>query len=101
MFILLVSFGYNPINFKKYDENVDYDENIIFYLVDTEENLKNKMLENKIDGILLFRTFNDNVINYIIEKKMLFLQILTLKIHILMIYFLCISLKIIMFLIEV
>lgn len=76
MFILLVSFGYNPINFKKYDENVDYDENIIFYLVDTEENLKNKMLENKIDGILLFRTFNDNVINYINrEKDVIFLDI--------------------------
>lgn len=76
MFILLVSFGYNPINFKKYDENVDYDENIIFYLVDTEENLKNKMLENKIDGLLLFRTFNDNVINYINrEKDVIFLDI--------------------------
>ncbi len=76
MFILLVSFGYNPINFKKYDDNVDYDDNVIFYLVDSEDNLKNKMLENKIDGLLLFRTFNDNIINYINrEKDVIFLDI--------------------------
>jgi len=76
MFILLVSFGYNPINYKNYDEDTDYDDNVIFYLVDNEENLKNKMLENKIDGLLLFRTFNDSIINYINrEKDVIFLDI--------------------------
>jgi TRAP-type uncharacterized transport system substrate-binding protein len=76
MFILLVVFDYNPINYKKYDENIDYDDNVIFYLIDDEENLKQKMIENRIDGLLLFRTFNDKIINYINkEKDIIFLDI--------------------------
>ena len=76
MFILLVSFGYNPINYKKYDEDTEYDDNVIFYLLDDEKKLKTKMLENKIDGLLLFRTFNDSLINNINkEKDVIFLDI--------------------------
>ena len=76
MFILLVSFGYNPINYKKYDENVDYADNIIFYYINDEETLKNKMLNNKIDGLLLFRTFNDKIVSDITkEKDVIFLDI--------------------------
>ena len=76
MFILLVVFDYNPINYNKYDENIDYDDNVIFYLIDDEENLKNKLLEDKIDGLLLFRTFNDSTINFINkEKDVIFLDI--------------------------
>lgn len=76
MFILLVVFDYNPINYKKYDEKLDYDDNVIFYLIDSEENLKKKILEDKIDGLLLFRTFNDSTINFINkEKDVIFLDI--------------------------
>ena len=73
---MLVSFGFNPINFKKFDENKEYDENVIFYLIDTEENLAKEMIESKIDGLFLFRTFNDSTINYIDnEKDIIFLDI--------------------------
>jgi hypothetical protein len=76
MFILLVVFDFNPINYNKYDETIDYDDNVIFYLIDDEENLKNKMIENKIDGLLLFRTFNDKITSYINnEKDVIFLDI--------------------------
>lgn len=76
MFILLVVFDFNPINYNKYDETIDYDDNVIFYLIDDEDKLKNKMLENKIDGLLLFRTFNDKITSYINnEKDVIFLDI--------------------------
>jgi len=76
MFILLVAFDFNPINYSKYDETKDYDDNVIFYLIDDEENLKNKIIENKIDGLLLFRTFNDKITSYINnEKDVVFLDI--------------------------
>ena len=76
MFILLVSFDFNPINYSKYDENIDYDDNIIFYYISDENTLKKKLLEDELDGLLLFRTFNDKIISSIDnEKDVLFLNI--------------------------
>ena len=76
MFILLVSFDFNPINYDKYDDNIDYDDNVIFYYISDENTLKNKLIENKIDGLMLFRTFNDKIITSIDkEKDVIFLDI--------------------------
>ena len=76
MFILLVTFGYSPIDYTTYDENIDYDKKVIFYYIDTEENLQNKILNDNIDGLLLFRTFNDKIITNITkEKDIVFLDI--------------------------
>lgn len=76
MLILLVAFNYIPINYKKYDENIDYPNNVIFYYTDIEENLQNKLVNNKIDGLLLFKTFNDKIITNITrEKDIIFLDI--------------------------
>ena len=69
LFILLVVFDFNPINYSKFDYTKEYNDNDVFYLIDTEENLTKKMLENKIDALFLFRTFNDNTVNYIDSEK--------------------------------
>ena len=34
-----------------------------------KKNLTKKMIENKIDAIFLFRTFNDKTVNYIDSEK--------------------------------
>ena len=69
LFILLVVFDFNPINYNKFDFTKEYNDNDVFYLIDTEENLTKKMIENKIDALFLFRTFNDKTINYIDSEK--------------------------------
>ncbi len=76
LFILLVVFGFNPLNYSKYDYETEYNDNDVFYFIDTEENLTKKMIENKIDAVFLFRTFNDKTINYIdSEKDIVFMDI--------------------------
>ena len=76
LFILLVVFGFNPLNYSKYDYEKEYNDNDVFYFIDTEENLTKKMIENKIDAVFLFRTFNDKTINYIdSEKDIVFMDI--------------------------
>ena len=57
------------INYSKFDYTKEYNDNDVFYLIDTEENLTKKMLENKIDALFLFRTFNDKTVNYIDSEK--------------------------------
>lgn len=76
MFILLVVFEFNPINYNKFDIDKEYNDNDVFYYIDTEDNLTQKMLENKIDALFLFRTFNDKTINYIDnESDVIFIDI--------------------------
>ena len=76
LFILLVVFDFNPINYTKYEFEKEYNDNDVFYFIDTEENLTKKMIENKIDAIFLFRTFNDKTVNYIdSEKDIIFMDI--------------------------
>jgi TRAP-type uncharacterized transport system substrate-binding protein len=76
LFILLVVFDFNPINYDKYDMDIEYNDNDIFYYIDTEDNLIKKMLDNKIDALFLFRTFNDKSINYIdYEKDVIYIDI--------------------------
>ena len=43
LFILLVVFDFNPINYNKFDYTKEYNDNDVFYLIDTEENLTKKM----------------------------------------------------------
>ena len=69
LFLILILFDFKPINFNKYDEKEHYEDNIVFYYIDTEENLKQKMIVDKIDMIFLFRTINDSTLNYIKNNK--------------------------------
>lgn len=63
MIVLLFMYGFVPVNINKREPDKKYDSNVIFYNVDSIENIFQKFNNDLIDGVFITRTNNNNLVN--------------------------------------
>jgi len=76
LMILLYMYGFKPIDILKKDDNLEYEDNVVFYVNYDIDSLINKFNNNVCDAVFIINIYNYEKIRSLIDKKdVLFLNI--------------------------
>jgi len=69
LIILLRMYGMNGISFSNYNENEQYDENVVFIITESKENLYSRFTVKKVDAIFLFDIYHSRFVSQLVKNN--------------------------------
>lgn len=69
LILVLKMYNINVILFNKYDDTQHYDDNVVFIITETKENLYKRYINKRVDGLFILDIQNSRFISTIVRKS--------------------------------